>query len=109
MLSETALLPAPVDWSEWPMALVTGAASGIGEACARLLMEKGYAVVGMDLRRGLVDTEWDLGSVVEPKHCMGAVELAAPHIVIHCAGVAGGGPPDYSGKRHELAPGDRAG
>ena len=90
MLSETAVLPAPVDWSEGPRALVTGAASGIGEACARLLMEKGYAVVGMDLRRGLVDTEWYLGSVVEPKHCMGAVELAAPHIVIHCAGVGAG-------------------
>src|SRR3990167_7977858 len=107
-IAETAILPAAVDWSEGPRALVTGAASGIGEACARLLMERGCAVVGMDLRRGLVDTEWYLGSVVEPKHCMGAVELAAPHIVIHCAGVAGGGPPDYSGKSHEMAQEDWA-
>ena len=29
------------------VALVTGAAGGIGFACARLLLEKGYAVVGM--------------------------------------------------------------
>ena len=99
-------LPQAVDWSEGPRALVTGAASGIGEACARLLMERGYAVVGMDLHRGLIDIEWIVGSVVELKHCMQAVELAAPHVVIHCAGVAGGGPPDYRGRSHEMAPED---
>jgi NAD(P)-dependent dehydrogenase (short-subunit alcohol dehydrogenase family) len=69
---------------------VTGAASGIGEACARLLVERGYYVVGLDVRRGLLDIEWHLGSVIEPKHCAAAAELAAPDVVIHCAGVGAG-------------------
>lgn len=103
MLSETATLPVRLDWAEGPRALVTGAASGIGEACARLLVERGYTVVGMDLRRGLLDIEWSLGSVVEPKHCMSAVELSAPHLVIHCAGVAGGGPADSKLRSHDMS------
>ena len=83
-------LPQAVDWSEGPRALVTGAASGIGEACVRLFMERGYTVVGFDVRRGMIEAEWVLGSVVEPKHCMQAVELAAPDVVIHCAGIGAG-------------------
>ncbi len=38
------------------VALVTGAASGIGRACAQALMARGAAVVGIDLADGVVDT-----------------------------------------------------
>ncbi len=91
MLSqETATLPASVDWSDGPRALVTGAASGIGEACARLLTERGYHVVGFDLRRGLIDIEFVLGSIVDPAQCRTAIELSAPNLVIHAAGIGAG-------------------
>jgi rhamnose utilization protein RhaD (predicted bifunctional aldolase and dehydrogenase)/NAD(P)-dependent dehydrogenase (short-subunit alcohol dehydrogenase family) len=37
------------------VALVTGAASGIGRACAELLLQQGAAVVGLDRNRDVVD------------------------------------------------------
>jgi len=37
------------------VALVTGAASGIGRACAELLLQQGAAVVGLDLNPGIAD------------------------------------------------------
>ncbi len=37
------------------VALVTGAASGIGRACAELLLQQGAAVVGLDLNPGIGD------------------------------------------------------
>lgn len=37
------------------IALVTGAASGIGKACAQALLERGAAVVGLDLSAHIVD------------------------------------------------------
>jgi rhamnose utilization protein RhaD (predicted bifunctional aldolase and dehydrogenase)/NAD(P)-dependent dehydrogenase (short-subunit alcohol dehydrogenase family) len=37
------------------VALVTGAASGIGRACAKLLLQQGAAVVGLDLNPGVAD------------------------------------------------------
>ena len=44
------------------VALVTGAASGIGKACAHALLEAGASVVGWDITGGVVDTfgspEW---------------------------------------------------
>ncbi len=44
------------------IALVTGAASGIGKACADALLEAGASVVGWDISTGVVDTfdspEW---------------------------------------------------
>ena len=38
------------------VALVTGAASGIGRACAELLLQQGAAVVGLDLNPDIADT-----------------------------------------------------
>jgi rhamnose utilization protein RhaD (predicted bifunctional aldolase and dehydrogenase)/NAD(P)-dependent dehydrogenase (short-subunit alcohol dehydrogenase family) len=38
------------------VALVTGAASGIGRACAAELMKKGAAVIGLDLSAGVLET-----------------------------------------------------
>ena len=38
------------------IALVTGAASGIGRACARALLERGAAVVGLDLSESVPET-----------------------------------------------------
>lgn len=35
-------------------AIVTGTSSGIGEACARMLLEEGYKVVGLSRRRGAI-------------------------------------------------------
>ena len=45
---------APIDWSARPVAVVTGAASGIGAASARALAERGarVAVLDVDERRG---------------------------------------------------------
>ena len=40
------------------VALVTGAGSGIGLACASILVKRGYYVVGLDVRRGPLDIEW---------------------------------------------------
>lgn len=38
------------------IALVTGAGSGIGRACAQVLLEQGAAVIGLDLAPGIADT-----------------------------------------------------
>ena len=38
------------------VALVTGAASGIGRACAQVLLEQGAAVIGLDLAPGITTT-----------------------------------------------------
>lgn len=78
------------DFSEAPRALVTGAASGIGAACALQLLSRGYYVTGMDLRNGALPLQWCIGSVVEPKHCDRAVEVAEPAVLVHCAGIGAG-------------------
>lgn len=36
-------------------AIVTGTSSGIGEACARMLLEEGYRVIGISRRRGSIE------------------------------------------------------
>ena len=103
MLTETSTLEAPIDYSEAPRALVTGAASGIGEACARRLLQMGYYVVGMDLRKGYLEgVDWCIGSVAEPKHCDRAAEISAPEFVIHSAGIAGGGGSENMLRSHQM-------
>ena len=80
------------------VALVTGAASGIGRACAAELMERGAAVVGLDLSPSVVDAfdslSW-LGvtcDVTDPAAQAEAVERAVERfggidIVVVCAGI----------------------
>lgn len=80
------------------VAVVTGAASGIGRACAAELMERGAAVVGLDLSPSVVDAfdslSW-LGvtcDVTDPAAQAGAVERAVERfggidIVVVCAGI----------------------
>ena len=82
-------------------ALVTGAASGIGRACAEELMKRGAAVTGLDLSPGVVDAfdspAW-LGApcdVTDPAAQAQAVERAVERfggidIVVVCAGIFGG-------------------
>jgi len=83
---------------EGKVALVTGAASGIGRACAERFAADGAKVVGADLRAG------DLGGVrlakldVRDEAAIAALvaEIARDHgrldTVVNAAGVAGGGP-----------------
>lgn len=82
-------------------ALVTGAASGIGRACAEELMKRGAAVTGLDLSPSVVDSfdapSW-LGvacDVTDPTAQAEAVERAVERfggidIVVVCAGIFGG-------------------
>ena len=85
-------------------ALVTGAASGIGRACARELMNRGAAVTGLDLSpsvAGTFDSPAWLGvecDVTDPGAQTAAITEAVERfggvdIVVVCAGVfAGTGP-----------------
>ena len=85
-------------------ALVTGAASGIGRACARELMRRGAAVTGLDLSPEVVEAHrmpgW-LGiecDVTDPEAQSSAIERAVERfggidIVVVCAGIfVGAGP-----------------
>lgn len=57
------------------VALVTGAASGIGKACAAALLEAGAAVVGLDLAAGVADT------FAGPAFCGVTVDVTDPDAV----------------------------
>ncbi len=82
-------------------ALVTGAASGIGRACAEELLKRGAAVTGLDLSPGVVDVFDSSGwlgvpcDVTHPAAQAEAVEKAVERfggidIVVVCAGIFGG-------------------
>jgi NAD(P)-dependent dehydrogenase (short-subunit alcohol dehydrogenase family) len=67
------------------VALVTGAASGIGRACAELLLQQGAAVIGLDLNADSADTAsgpaW-LGvecDVTNPDALTAAIESGVKH------------------------------
>lgn len=83
---------------EGKVALVTGAASGIGEAVVRRLVEEGTVVVGLDLEDGTVDDVVVRGADVRDEEAQAVVVegIVADHgrldIVVTAAGVGGGGP-----------------
>ena len=74
------------------VAVVTGAASGIGAATAARFRAEGATVVGWDLR----DADVDLDVRDEPAIAAAVATVAETHgrldAVVHAAGVAGGGP-----------------
>ena len=80
------------------VALVTGAAGGIGFACARLLLEKGYAVVGMGRHNALPaplcgDFTFFVGDVSVAEDRDGFVKTALDtygrvDVLVNAAGVA---------------------
>jgi NAD(P)-dependent dehydrogenase (short-subunit alcohol dehydrogenase family) len=82
------------------VALVTGAASGIGAACVARFADEGATVVGLDLGaapEGSAATDWHEVDVRDEDGLAGAVAaVVAAHgrldIAVTAAGVAGGGP-----------------
>jgi NAD(P)-dependent dehydrogenase (short-subunit alcohol dehydrogenase family) len=89
-------------------AIVTGAASGIGLACATRLAQEGCTVVGLDVARD-VPAAWAEVQASAPGSSLGVLDVrdeeavaaavtgcVASHgrvdLLVNCAGVAGGGP-----------------
>ena len=76
-------------------ALVTGAGSGIGAACADRLLADGHRVVGVDLRTGrMADRAGDLQSIVEidvaDASAVNAIDgIDEIDVVVQCAAIAG--------------------
>jgi NAD(P)-dependent dehydrogenase (short-subunit alcohol dehydrogenase family) len=79
------------------VAVITGAASGLGAACARRFAEEGAVVVGCDLAdAGPVEHQYRL-DVADEGAVAGVLDgvvesLGRLDVVVNCAGVAGGGP-----------------
>jgi rhamnose utilization protein RhaD (predicted bifunctional aldolase and dehydrogenase)/NAD(P)-dependent dehydrogenase (short-subunit alcohol dehydrogenase family) len=71
------------------VAIVTGAASGIGKACAEALLKRGAAVVGLDLSPA-IESQWKrpdfLGSVCDLTQ-VNEIERAIDRAVKHFGGV----------------------
>ena len=76
------------------VALVTGAASGIGRACVQRFTAEGARVVGADLAAGAAVERLDVRD--EPAVAALVARIASTHgrldAVVNAAGVAGGGP-----------------
>jgi NAD(P)-dependent dehydrogenase (short-subunit alcohol dehydrogenase family) len=78
------------------VALVTGAASGIGLACTRRFADEGAKVAGVDLEAG-PDGDVRIADVADESSIRDAIDgIVRDHgrldVVLNAAGVAGGGP-----------------
>lgn len=75
-------------------AVVTGAASGLGQATARALAERGVAVTGFDLRAGesIEGVRYEVVDVTDAAAVSAAVKRAAQdaplRVAVNCAGIA---------------------
>ncbi|PHI18243.1 hypothetical protein CEQ90_18835 [Lewinellaceae bacterium SD302] len=84
-----------------PVALVTGASSGLGEALAPLLAQKGYKVYGMSRREvalpGVTSLSCDVADKVAVEAAIRELTLQSGRLdlVMHCAGIGGGGPVEH--------------
>jgi NAD(P)-dependent dehydrogenase (short-subunit alcohol dehydrogenase family) len=79
------------------VAVVTGAASGLGEACARRFAAEGAVVAGIDRTAGAPVTVEHLVDVTDESAVGDAMDQVATaygriDILVNSAGVAGGGP-----------------
>lgn len=70
-------------------AIVTGAASGIGEACAALLVDRGWSVHGWDLATGEIPgVRWSRVDVSDHTSVgAAAAEVPVTHALVNCAGI----------------------
>ncbi|MGV0388035.1 SDR family NAD(P)-dependent oxidoreductase [Corynebacterium sanguinis] len=75
-------------------AVVTGAASGLGQATARALAQRGVAVTGFDLRAGedIEGVRYEVVDVTDATAVSAAVKRAAQdaplRVAVNCAGIA---------------------
>ena len=81
------------------IAFVTGAASGIGAACAQRFHDEGATVVGFDLQRpsdgSPLAASWSLdvrdGETIAEAVAAAVAEVGAPTVLVNAAGVSGYG------------------
>lgn len=84
-----------------PVAIVTGASSGVGEALAPLMARNGYQVFGMSRRAVELPGVEALPADVSDATALALaidkviVQTGRIDVVMHCAGIGGGGPVEH--------------